>query len=290
SATVSVRVNRPVAADDWVETDGTNAVTIHVLENDADPDGNEHINYAGSVTQISSPAHGTVTFDVASNSFTYTAAANFSGTDSFQYIVTDDNGAASLPATVFIRVNGPAAADDFAIAHGNNSVTINVLENETDPDGNQHINYVGSVTQISSPAHGTVTFEPATNSFTYTATAGFSGTDSFQYLVTDDAGAASMPATVRVNVEVPAVIDFRPVFQGPSFSIDVRTLASHPEGPSALASFTVVTPPQHGHLTVDTVHWTITYVPDAGFSGTDSYTLTVTDVFGVVSNIGTVSL
>src|SRR5262249_13579529 len=185
SATVSVRVNRPVAADDWVETDGTNAVTIHVLENDADPDGNEHINYAGSVTQISSPAHGTVTFEVASNSFTYTATASFCGTDSFQYLVTDRYEERRVPETVVIRVNRRVAVDDFAIAHGNNSVTINVLENDADPDGNQHINYVGSVTQISSPAHGTVTFEPATNSFTYTATAGFSGTDSFQYLVTD---------------------------------------------------------------------------------------------------------
>jgi len=289
SATVSIRVNRPVAADDWVDTDGTNAVTINVLENDTDPDGNEHILYAGSVTQVSSPAHGTVTFEAATNSFTYTAADSFEGTDSFQYIVTDDAGAASLPATVFIRVNRPVAADDFAIAHGTNPVTIAVLANDTDPDGNEHILYSGSVTQISSPSHGTVTFDAGSNSFTYTAAAGFSGTDSFQYVVTDDAGAVSMPATVRINVETPTMLGTTVAVVG-SVTIDIAGLASHAEGDAALASFAVVTPPTHGHLVLDTVHWTIQYVPNAGFTGSDSFTVQVTDIYGVVSDVGTINL
>ncbi|HJZ90593.1 MAG TPA: Ig-like domain-containing protein, partial [Gemmataceae bacterium] len=289
SATVSIRINRPVAADDWVDTDGTNSVTINVLENDTDPDGNQHIDYPGSVIQVSSPAHGTVRFDAASNSFSYTAFANFAGTDSFQYVVTDDAGAASLPATVFVRVNRPVAADDFAIAHGTNSVTINVLENDTDPDGNEHIDYTGSVTQISGPAHGTVTFDPLTNSFTYTAFAGFTGTDSFRYIVTDDAGASSLPATVRISVEAPFVLSTSAAVTG-STTIDIRGLASHPEGNAALASFAVVTPPEHGHLTIDAVHWTITYVADAGYSVPDTFAVKVTDIYGVVSDVGTITL
>ncbi|HJZ91299.1 MAG TPA: Ig-like domain-containing protein, partial [Gemmataceae bacterium] len=143
--TVSVQVNRPTAADDWADTDGTNPVTINVLENDTDPDGNQHIDYPGSVSRVSSPAHGTVTFDAASNSFTYTAFANFMGTDSFQYVVTDDAGATSAPATVLIQVNRPTAADDLAGFDRTTPVTINVLENDTDPDGNEHI-VIGSVT------------------------------------------------------------------------------------------------------------------------------------------------
>jgi hypothetical protein len=290
TANLTVRVNRPVAADDWVDTDGTNPVSINVLANDTDPDGNQHIQYPGSVTQISNPAHGTVTLDPSTNTFTYTASGTFTGTDTFQYIVTDDAGAASLPATVSVRVNRPVATNDAATAHGTEPVTINVLANDSDPDGNQHINYPGSVTQLSSPQHGTVSFNAATNSFTYTAFPGFSGMDSFQYFVTDDAGAASMPATVSINVEVPTVVGTTVTVTAPSTTINVLGLTSDPEGPSALAGFTVVGEPQHGTLTVNTANWTVTYTPAAGYRGSDAFELTVTDIYGVTSNVATINL
>src|SRR5262249_29959670 len=130
-----------------------------------------------------------------------------------------------------------------------------------------------------------------TNTFTYTAFAGFSGTDSFQYIVTDDAGAASMPATVRIDVERPSVVDASLAVQASSVVIDIRSLASHPEGGAALANFAGTNPPpQHGTLTIGTVNWTITYTPDAGYKGSDSFNFTVTDIYGVTSNVGTVNL
>jgi large repetitive protein len=290
-ANVSVRVNRPVAADDWIDTDGTNPVTISVLDNDSDPDGNSHIQFPGSVTRISNPAHGTVTFDATTNSFTYTANADFTGTDSFRYIVTDDAGAASMPATVFVRVNRPVAADDFATTHGTDAVTISVLDNDSDPDGNAHIQYSGSVTQMTSPLHGTVTFDAATNSFKYTAAVGFIGVNSFQYTVTDDAGATSMPATVRISVLGPNVVNLSRTVTGASIVINVANFASDPEGASAITGpIVVVTSPKHGSFVIDQVHLLITYTPDAGFAGSDSFTYTVTDSFGVVSNVATVDL
>ena len=285
SATVSVRVNRPVAADDWIDTDGTNPVTVAVLENDTDPDGNQHIHFPGSVSLVSSPLHGTVSLDSATNSFTYTALGSFTGTDSFKYIVTDDAGASSMPATVFVRVNRPVAGDDFATAHGTNPVVIAVLENDTDPDGNQHIQYAGSVSLLTGPAHGTVTLNSATNTFTYTAAVGFSGTDRFQYIVTDDAGASSAPATVVVTVETPVVASTNLVLNGSFAVINIANTATHPEGPSALvgAHITLVTPPIHGQAAVDQINGLIVYTPFAGFMGTDDFTYTVTDIFGVTS-------
>jgi len=108
--------------------------------------------------------------------------------------------------------------------------------------------------------------------------------------VTDDAGAQSMPATVTISVLTPSTAGTSLDVKGAPVVIDIRSLASHPEGAAALASFAVVTQPQHGHLTIDTVNWTITYTPDAGFKGTDSFTFTVTDIYGVVSNVSTVDL
>jgi hypothetical protein len=69
--------------------------------------------------------------------------------------VTDDNGGVSLPATVFVRVNRPSATDVLVRASGTTATTINVLANDSDPDGNQHV-LPHSVKIVSNPSHGTV--------------------------------------------------------------------------------------------------------------------------------------
>src|SRR5207244_2054802 len=157
-------------------------------------------------------------------------------------------------ATVTIRVNRPVASDDWVDTDGTNPVTIRVLDNDTDPDGNQHIQFPGSVAMVSSPAHGTVTFDAASNSFHYTAAAGYKGTDSFKYVVTDDAGAASLPATVVINVEVPVVVNSSLLLTGSSGMVNVRNFASHAEGLAVITGPIVVdAPPQHGRLSIDQV-------------------------------------
>ena len=84
-----------------------------------------------------------------------------------------------------------ASADTVSIPVGT-SVTIAVLTNDTDPDGNPL-----TITAVTQGAHGTVTRQ--TTSVTYTPAATFVGTDSFTYTITDGQG-ASATATVTVNV------------------------------------------------------------------------------------------
>src|SRR5207302_111899 len=128
----------------------------------------------------------------------YTATGFFQGTDTFQYTVKDSAGATSNPATVTVVVNRPTANDDFADTDGNNPVTVDVLANDTDPDGQGELN-PASVKLVSQPAHGTVTVDPATGKMTYTRTGSFVGTDVFTYTVTDFPGAESAAAAVRVK-------------------------------------------------------------------------------------------
>ncbi|HEY7315247.1 MAG TPA: Ig-like domain-containing protein [Gemmataceae bacterium] len=199
---VSVRVNAPTAADDWTDTDGTTPVTLDVLANDTDPDGNQHL-LANSVTIVSPPSNGQMKVN-ADGTVTYVANANFTGTDRFQYTVRDDNGATSNVATAFVRVNTPAAADDLAFFQGTTPVQIDVLANDADPDGNQHL-VPGSVTIVNSPINGHAVVN-ADGTITYTANANFTGTDHFQYTVQDDNGATSLPATVTVVFGKPSVI------------------------------------------------------------------------------------
>src|SRR5262249_31122004 len=151
------RVNRPTAADDWIDTDGTTPVNVPVLENDTDPDGNTHIAATGGtgavVTLVSGPTHGIATLN-ADGSFTYTAVPASRAPASSRYTATDDNGGASLPATAFVRINVPTAGDDFAQTTAGTPVTIKVLENDADPDGNEHL-VPGSVGFVTTPQHGT---------------------------------------------------------------------------------------------------------------------------------------
>jgi hypothetical protein len=303
-ATVSVRVNRPVAADDWIDTDGTTPVTVPVLANDADPDGRVHLDpgpAAGelratrlpvaTVALVSGPSHGTATLNLG-GTFTYTAAAGFTGTDSFRYTVTDDNGGTSLPATAFVRVNVPTAADDLAAFSGTTPVAVDVLANDTDPDGNSHL-VASSVTVVTAPSHGTATVNPATGQITYTAAAGFSGTDTFTYTVSDDNGATSAPATVSMVGSTAGAVndDFNDTDGTTPVTIDVLANDSAPVSTALVpGSVSVVTAPHGGNALVNPATGQITYTASANFVGTDTFRYTVRDTNGDILGPATVSV
>ncbi len=95
----TIDINQPpVAVDDAVTTTAGNPVTIAVLANDSDPDGDTL-----AVSSFTQGAHGTVTFagDVA----TYTPEAGFTGMDTFTYTLSDGHGGTDT-ATVKVTVTG----------------------------------------------------------------------------------------------------------------------------------------------------------------------------------------
>ena len=114
-ATVNITVGSvndgPVAADDTFVTTEDASLTDSVLGNDSDTDGDT---LTVNTTPVSDPANGTVVLN-ADGTFTYTPDANFFGSDSFVYEVTDGNGG-TAQATVNITVDSvndaPVAADD----------------------------------------------------------------------------------------------------------------------------------------------------------------------------------
>ena len=205
---VSVTVDYPPdAVDDSDSTPEDTPVTIDVLGNDTH-DGGETL-FLDSFTQ---PASGTVTRDdngtpgdTSDDQLTYTPNTDWYGDDSFTYTISDDNSetdTASVDVSVTPENDPPDAVDDSDTTPEDTAITIDVLFNDTDPDGDTLL--LDSFTQ---PAHGVVTRDengtPGDTSddrLIYTPEADWSGDDSFTYTV-DDQNGETDTATVYVTVE-----------------------------------------------------------------------------------------
>ncbi len=271
TATVNITVN---AVNDAPETQADNIVldedtsaTFDVLANDSDPDGD-----ALSIATFTNPANGSLTQN-PDGTFTYNPNGNFNGSDSFTYTVTD--GIETRTETVNITVNpindAPVASNDDVVLDEDTSATFDVLANDSDIDGDAL-----SVESFVQPANGSVVQNPD-GTFSYTPAAGFNGSDSFTYTVTD----GSLTHTATVNIVVNAIND-APVTQADNVVLDEDTAAtfdvlandSDPDGDAlSVESFTQ---PANGSV-VQNPDGTFTYNPAANYNGNDSFTYTVTD-------------
>jgi Bacterial Ig domain/Calcineurin-like phosphoesterase/RTX calcium-binding nonapeptide repeat (4 copies)/Right handed beta helix region len=229
----------PIAAGDSATTLRDQAVTIMVLANDSDPDGNPL-----TVGSVFEPEHGTARIQ-ADGSILYTPALGFTGEDSFTYTINDGKGGTAT-ATIDVTISpppntAPVAADDSATTLRNAAVSIPVLGNDSDADGDQLV-----LASVTAPARGTAAIQ-ADGSILYTPGAGFTGEDSFTYTVSDGQGVLAT-ATVAVTVSAPPP----PVTVTFSQSArDTSIRVSSPDAVSATATALVID--SGGNLTSQTL-------------------------------------
>ncbi|WP_013325558.1 beta strand repeat-containing protein [Gloeothece verrucosa] len=289
----------PVAVDDSATTNEDTAVSIGVLSNDTDVDGNPL-----SIDSFTQGNSGTVTLndngtpgDTTDDLLVYTPNANFNGTDSFSYTISDGNGGTST-ATVNVTVNpvndAPVAVNNSATTNEDAAVSIGVLSNDTDVDGNPLS--IDSFTQGNS---GTVTLndngtpgDTTDDLLVYTPNANFNGTDSFTYRISDGNGGTST-ATVNVTVnpvnDAPvAVNNSATTNEDTAVSIGVLSNDTDVDGnPLSIDSFTqgnsgTVTLNNNG-TPGNTTDDLLVYTPNANFNGTDSFTYRISDGNGGTS-------
>ncbi|MEA5520611.1 Ig-like domain-containing protein [Limnoraphis robusta] len=281
TATVTVTVNAPgnqppIAVDDPDNTTEGTPVPINVLENDTDPDNSPE---PLSIADITQPANGTAVLN-NNGTINYTPNPGFSGTETFTYTITDGEDTDTATVTVTVNAPGnqpPIAVDDSATTGFNRPITLNVLGNDTDPEGNSL-----SIADIQQDTDngGQVVIE--NGQLIYTPPAGFTGNDSFSYTISDGQGGTDT-ATVTITVEEPAntapdaVNDERSTRSDTAITINVLGNDSDPENdPLEISSFEA-TSTNGATITRSQNAQALVYTPPAGFSGTDSFTYTISD-------------
>ncbi|MFO0745028.1 MAG: Ig-like domain-containing protein [Myxococcota bacterium] len=271
--TITPRNDAPVAGPDSVTTPAATPVTVPVLANDHDIDGDPL-----TVTRIVFPPQDGRAVIELDGTITYTPNAGFDQDDAFTYEVCDAGGlCASANVTVHVGVSdqAPDAADDAATTHVDEAVSIAVLENDSDPDNDPL-----TLTQVTRPSHGTAVIEG--DAARYTPEPGFAGQDAFVYTVCDDLGACAT-ATVTVLVEArdnrppTAADDVVSTTVATPVTLDPTVNDLDPDG-DPLTVDGIATPPQHG--TAIFTDDSVTYTPAAGFVGTDSFEITIADGHG----------
>ncbi|EJI1275240.1 tandem-95 repeat protein, partial [Vibrio parahaemolyticus] len=190
----------PNAENDVITTEEDTAVTIDVLVNDSDVEGD-----ALSIQSASVPSEqGSV--DIVDGKLVFTPAENFNGEATITYIVTDGDltDEAKVTVTVTPVNDSPVAVDDTTSIQEDTAVTIDVLPNDTDVDGDKLSIQSASVPEAQGKVEivdGKLVFTPAEN---------FNGDAEIAYIVTDGQLTDEAKVTVTVN----------PVDDAPTIKVD----------------------------------------------------------------------
>jgi uncharacterized repeat protein (TIGR01451 family) len=272
--TVTIPNTDPIAAADSSSTAVGTAVTVPVLDNDSDANiPSQQL----SVSAVSQPAGGKGTATTNGTTVTFTPSVNFThGSATFSYTVSDgDGGSDSATVTISIANSDPVANDDTAITSCVTAVDVDVLANDTDPNGDAL-----TVTAVTGATHGTASII-GTGSATmvrYLPNGAWTGDDALLYTLSDGTSTVTGHLTVSTGSCAPTANTFAKIVDGgTTTSIDVL---AHTADPDSTGQLTVTAgTPAHGTVTVDS-SGAVLYTPDATYAGSDTFTYTVTDPDG----------
>ncbi len=225
----------------------------------------------------------------ADGSVNYTPTANYFGPDAFTYTVSDGLLTASATVTIDVRDGNvpPVSNPEFFAVNEDSTLSVpapGILANDTDVENNPL-----TAVLVSFPAHGMLTLG-SNGAFTYTPALNYAGPDAFSYRANDGMDSGTI-ATVTILVNQ---VNDPPFTEADSFNAMLNQPLDVP-APGILANDHDVevedTAPMHTQLVSDVSHGTLTlnsdgsfsYVPNADFLGTDSFTYKAVDHFNAAS-------
>ncbi|WP_205825125.1 Ig-like domain-containing protein [Methylobacterium terricola] len=273
--TITVGNPSPNALDDAATLDEDGILEGHVLDNDADPDGDA---IRVDPTPVAGPLHGRLDLR-PDGRFTYRPDADFHGEDAFTYAVIDADGGRAT-ATVHLTV---ASIDAPPTA---NAAPVTTRE-DTPVDGRIVAHDRESESLLFAvevpPASGSVALRPD-GGFTYTPAADFHGGDGFTVRVSDGAG-GSILVTVPVTI---ASVNDAPDAHADDLALSAgevgrgRVVAADRDGDPL--GFRLAGTPANGTVLL-AEDGAYAYTPGPGFSGRDSFTVEVSDGSGGITRV-----
>ncbi|RYF61247.1 MAG: hypothetical protein EOO39_31675, partial [Cytophagaceae bacterium] len=216
------------------------------------------------------------------------------GTPNLQIQVSTPSTSLNVSGVNFGLNRAPVATDDVGATVSANPVVINIPANDTDADGTINPGTVllvdpadNSLKQtVTVAGQGTYTVNPASGQVTFTPVPAFAGqTVPLQYTIKDNLGAESPPALINVSVKPTGVNDTYTTFVGQPITSPVKSN----DGPDATSSTVTATAGTHGTTSVDAQN-RVTYTPEPGYTGTDTYTYILTTPDGISSDPVTVTV
>lgn len=316
----------PTATNDSFTVNEDTAITFDVRTNDTDANGDALTVTQINGTAISASSPVTVTGGVVSlgadGRLTFTPTANYNGSPSFTYTVSDGKGGTAtgtVNGTVTAVNDAPVATNDtFTMAEDGTPAVINVRANDTDVDGDtltvtavngtaMTANGVAVTGGIVTLVNGNLVFTPAAN---------YNGSPSFTYTVSDGkGGTATATVTGTVTPVADAPVNTIPVPQtvigGQAVLVSGLSIS---DGDGPAGTYTTTLTVSNGTLSIATVAGgaTITgsgtgtvtisgtlaqvnaslgltsYTSGAGFSGAATLTMTTSD--GALTDTDTLNL
>ncbi|MGB7803822.1 Ig-like domain-containing protein [Buttiauxella sp.] len=287
SSTLTLSIDSvPDINPDNATTHAGTPVEIDVLANDTFENSDRQI------TATTNGLHGTTT--IVNGKVIYTPVAGFVGTDVFGYTVTSGGVreftlvSVNITNTPSVAVDDPASSPEDEVASGN------VLDNDSDIDGDK-LTLTGFTVDgttiyaaggsLTLPDKGVLVMN-ANGDWTFTPVADWNGTlPEITYFVSDGNNGGESTARLRVVIaEVQDAFDDSVTVHGnSSVTTDVFANDTFANGDKIIESIT-----QASNGTVTVVDGKITYKPNVGFVGRDSYTYTV--LSGGIKETATVSV
>ena len=282
--TVTAVNDIPVAVEDTLELiEDATLTSIDVIANDTDIDGDTL-----TLTAVSTDGTGTVAVNADGVSVDYTPAADFNGTETITYTVSDgtDTSEGTLTITVTAVNDIPVAVEDtLELIEDATLTSIDVIANDTDIDGDTL-----TLTAVSTDGTGTVAVNADGVSVDYTPAADFNGTETITYTVSDgtDTSEGTLTITVTAVNDIPvAVEDTLELIEDATLtSIDV--IANDTDIDGDTLTLTAVSTDGTGTVAVNADGVSVDYTPAADFNGTETITYTVSD--GTDTSDGTLTI
>jgi hypothetical protein len=269
----------PVAVHDTAATAANTPLTIHAATllstNDTNPG-----DYALHVSAVQNASHGTVA--LVGSDVVFTPTDGYTGVASFSYTLSDGHGfmsTNSIDVTVNTVSHAPVAVHDTATAIADTPLAIaatTLLSNDTDPNGEPL-----TLFSVQNANHGSIAM--VGSDVVFTPTAGYTGSASFEYTISDGHGATSsttVDLTVNPTTHLPvAVNDTASGIVNTPITIAQTTLLNNDSSPNH-DPLTISSVLDATHGTVALVGGNVVFTPAKDYIGDASFGYTVSDGHG----------